>query len=95
MHKALYPRENVDKKYVSTKEDRDIHSSIPVKSLPKKARRKTDYSHRKQYRYYKHQQNKNNLKTKMGRKTIVWTFQETNNRNIKRENLDTSKKEKP
>ena len=40
--------------------------------------RKTDYSDKKQYKQHKHQQNKNNQKTKMGTKTIVWTFQATN-----------------
>ena len=36
----------------------------------------------------------NNLKTKMGRKTTVWTFQATNKRNLTWENLDIAKKEK-
>ena len=38
--------------------------------------RETDFNDQKQNRKRKHQQNKNNLKAKIGRKTIVWTFQE-------------------
>ena len=37
----------------------------------KKTQRKTDYSHQKQYRQHKHQQNKNHQKTKMGRKMTM------------------------
>ena len=55
---------------------------------------KIDYSKQKQYRQHKYQQNKNNLKTKIGKKTIVWTFQATKKRNLTRENLDLAKKEK-
>ena len=34
-----------------------------------------DYSDQKQHKQHKHQQNNNNLKTKMGRKTTAWVFQ--------------------
>ena len=62
----------------------------------KKPQRKTDYSHQKQYRQHKHQQIKNNKKTKMRKKqTNVWTFQATNQRNLTRENVDMTKIRKP
>ena len=56
--------------------------------------------HKKQCRQYMHQQKKNNHKTKMGNKTIIWTFQETNKQNLTVENLDKKgknfdKKRKP
>ena len=41
------------------------------------------------------QQSENTQKTKMGRKTTVWTFQKTNKRNPTRDNLDITKKGKP
>ena len=66
-----------------------------TRRLYKKTRNKTDYSGQKQYRQHKHQQNKNNQETKIGRKTNVWTFQETNKRNLTRENMDVAKKGKP
>ena len=43
----------------------------------------------------KHSNHYANNNTKMGRKTIVWTFQATNKRNITRENLDMTLKGKP
>ena len=63
--------------------------------LYKKAQGKTDYSGKKQYKQYKHQQNRNYKKTKTRRKTTVWIFQVTNKRNITQENLDMAKKGKP
>ena len=51
-----------------------MHWYNDKKSTKKKAQRKTDYSDQKQYRQHKHRQNKNNQKTKIGRKTIVWTI---------------------
>ena len=42
----------------------------------------------------KHQSNENNQKTKMRRKTNVWTFQATNQWNLTLKNLDMTKKEK-
>ena len=59
-----------------------------------KVPKKTDFSNKKQYRRYKHQQNKNNQK-KMARKTTLWTFYATNKRHLTRENVDVAKKEKP
>ena len=61
----------------------------------KKTRRKTYYSDQKQNKQHKHQQNKNNQKTKTERKTSVWTFQARNKRNLTRENWCLYKKEKP
>ena len=55
----------------------------------KKAQRKTGYSDQKQYRQNKHQQNKNNQKTKIERKTTVWIFQETNKKNVSCERIWT------
>ena len=51
--------------------------------------------HQKQYRQCEDQHNKNNLKTKMGRKTAGWILQMTNNWNFTEANLDMAKKEKP
>ena len=47
----------------------------------------------KQYILHKHQQNKNNQETKMVRKTIVWTFQATNEKNLSWENFAMAKRE--
>ena len=58
--------------------------------------RKTDYCDEGKYRQHKHQQNKNNKKkTKMGRKTTVWTLQVTNKWHLTQEDLDMAKKRKP
>ena len=54
MHKALLPRDDVDRLYVSRKEggrglasiDDSVDASI---QLHRKTRRKTDYGHQKQY----------------------------------------------
>ena len=54
--------------------------------------RNIDNSDSKQYGQHKHQQKKNNQKTKIGRKTTVWIFQATDKRNITQENLDMAKK---
>ena len=51
----------------------------------------TDYSHQKQDRRHKHQQNKNIWETKKGSKTTLWIFQATNKRNLTQENLDMIK----
>ena len=66
-----------------------------MRRLPEKEQRETHYKYQKQYKQRKDQQNNNNYKTKMGRKTIIWEFQATNKRNFKRENLVIAKKEKP
>ena len=101
-HKALHPRDVV-RLYVSRKVERNglarildsFNASIQrLKDYIKNARRKTAYSDQKQYRQHKHQQNKNNQKTKMRRKTTVWIFQATKKRNLTRYNLDMTKKGK-
>ena len=98
------PRYNVDKLCVSRKEggrrlasiEVSVDASIqPLKDYIKKAPRKTDNCDQKQYRQHKHQQNKNNQKTIMGRKTTIETIQATDKRNLTRENMDMAKKEKP
>ena len=58
-------------------------------------RRKTDDSHQKPYGQQNHQQNRNNQKTKIRRKTTQWALQATNKRNLSRENLDVAKNGKP
>ena len=102
MYKVLHPREDVDILYVSRKQGgrglTKIQHSV-VASMQRledclKTQRETDNSDKKQFRQHKHQQNKNKRKTKIRRKTIVWTFQATNERNLTRENLDMTKKEK-
>ena len=51
-----------------------VDASIRPEHDIKKVRRKTDCSHQKQHRQRKFQQNKNNQKAKIGRKTILWTI---------------------
>ena len=63
--------------------------------LHKQSWGKTDYSHLKQCRQHKRQQNRNNWKTKIGRKTTVRTFQARYKRNFTQEDLDMAKKGKP
>ena len=76
MHKALHPRDDVNRLYMSTKKKGgrgltnivdSVNESIPRLEDYKKARTKTDYSNQKLYRQNKHQQNKNNQKTKIER----------------------------
>ena len=54
---------------------------------------KINFSDQKQYRKCKHQQNKINQKTKMGRKTTVRKYQATYKQNPMRENLNMTEKE--
>ena len=63
-----------------------------TRRLHRKARKKTNYSHQKQYRQHENQQNDTNQKTKIGRKTILWTFWATNRRHLTRENVYGEKK---
>ena len=80
MPKAFHLRDNVGRPYVSRKEggsgltgiEDNIDASIQQR-LHSKARR-TDYSHQKQYWQHEDQQNDNNKKTKVGRKTTLWAF---------------------
>ena len=94
MHKALHPRDDVNRLYESRKRGRvfasiedSVDASIQrLEDYIKKVLRKTDHSYKKKYRRYKYQQNKNNQKTKMGRKTTVWIFHATDKRNLTRKN---------
>ena len=99
IHKALQPRDDVDRLFVSGKggsEQASIQDSIEtIRRLHKKAQRETDYNHQKQYTQHKHQQNKIKQETNMGRKFTVWMLQVTSKINLSRENLDLAKKEKP
>ena len=79
MQKALHPRDDIDRLYVSRKGEERVLTCIEdsvdasiqrLKDYIKKALRKTDYSDQKQYRKHKYQLNKNNQKTKMERKTM-------------------------
>ena len=57
--------------------------------------KKTNCCHRKQYKQHKHQQNKNNEITKMGRKTTVWTFSNNKQAKSHTKKLDMVDKRKP
>ena len=83
MHKALHPRHDIDWLYSSRKKGGKGLTSIKkerwridttTRRLHRKAWRKTDYSHQKQYWQHEDPQNGNNQKTKMGRKTTRWGF---------------------
>ena len=89
IHQALHPEMMlIDCMCQEKKEKEDLRAfkiiSIQLEEFIKKARRKTDYSDQKRYRQHKHQQNKNNQRTKMERKTTVWIFQETKKRSLDR-----------
>ena len=60
--------------------------------LHRKARRRTDYSHQKQYWQYENQQNDNDKKTKMGRKTTSWLFSTSNKQHLTQEKVDVVNK---
>ena len=87
IHKALHPRDDLDRLCVSRNEggrglasiqDRVNESVQWLEDYIKKAQRKIDKNNQKQYRQHKYQQNKNyqkaKLKKKMGRKATLWTF---------------------
>ena len=61
----------------------------------KNEQRKTKQSLQEQHMQPKDQQNNDNWKTKMERKTTVWTLQVTSKRNLSWEKLDMVKKGKP
>ena len=69
MHKLLHPRDDVDRLYVSRKEERRglakhriqrWRIDTTTRRLHRKTLRRTDYSHQKQYRQHDGQQNDNN-----------------------------------
>ena len=77
--KDITSRDDVDWLYVSRKErgrglastEDSIGASI---QRPEDYKEKCGESHQKQYWQHEDQQNDNNQKTKMGRKTTLWTF---------------------
>ena len=86
MDKALHTWHDVDRQYVSRKVGGrglvSIQDSVDVsiqQDYIKKVLKKTDYNHQKQHTKDKHKQNKNFSETQKERKTILWTFQVTNN----------------
>ena len=68
VHKALHPRDDVDRLYVPRKEEgRGLTSNedsidITTRRLHKKAWKKADHCDQKQFRQHNHQRNKNNYK---------------------------------
>ena len=92
LHRDLHPRDDVDKLQASRKEGGKVLTSIqdsvdaPIQQL--KDYIKTCIGRwilaRRNNENNKHQQIKNNQKTKMGRKTTVWTFLGTNKWNLER-----------
>ena len=103
MHKASKPRDVVDRLYVPKKKKSgrrlaSIEDSVDASIQTQRQQKmlwKTDYSDQNQYRQYKHQQNKNNQKTKTGNKTSAWTFQATHKRSLTQESFDMAEKGKP
>ena len=79
-HKALHPRNNVDRLYVSRKEWgrglASIENSVdaPIQRLEDYIRSRTVYSHQKKYWEHDQKENDNKQETKMGRKTTLWAF---------------------
>ena len=82
---VLYPRDDVDKLYVSRKEgerglisiDDSVDASIKqlenyIEKRGERNNRKV--RHQKQFWQHKDKQNGNNQKRKMGRKTTLWMF---------------------
>ena len=92
MHKALHPRDDIDRLYVSRKGGEELPSlKITLRQL-KKEQRKANYIDEKQHKQHKCQKNHNNKKIKIGRKTTVWIFQAPNKQDLIREDLEMAKK---
>ena len=81
MHKALHPRDDVDRLYVYRKEggrglasiEDTVDSSIQrLEDYIGKTRTRTNYNHQKQYRQHDRRKSHNDSETKMGRKTTLW-----------------------
>ena len=100
MHKALYLRDYIDRLYMSRREGlANIKDSIEtsiryLEDNAKKGQRKTDNSDQKQYKQQKNQRNNNKMKTKIGGKATVRTFQVITKQNLTRENSYMAKKGK-
>ena len=65
MHKALHPRDDVDRLYVSRREGGRGRIDTTARRLHTKVRRKTDYGRQKQYQRHEDQRNDSNQKTKV------------------------------
>ena len=98
MHEDLY---EVNRLYVSRKEGRRLASIQDSIDAP--IQRLENYMKKRGGRLMtatrNNTDNTNNCRTKItrkkiGRKTTVWTFQATNKRNLRRENVDMTKKGK-
>ena len=85
MHKALRPRDDVNRLCQEGKEEEEssiqysIDASIQwLEDYIKKVRWKSDYSDQKQYTIDNKHSAKQNTQKKIGRKTIGWIFQVKN-----------------
>ena len=83
MHKALHPRDDVNRLYISRKDggrglariEESVDASIQrLEDYIKKTRRTTDDRHQKWYWQHGEQQNDNNQETEMGRKELRVRF---------------------
>ena len=80
MHKVLHPRDDVNRLYVSRKEEKDSPAlkslciDTTTRRLHRKARRKTNLSHQKNTDNTMINRKEITQKTKKGRKTNLWTF---------------------
>ena len=80
MHKVLHPRNDVDILYVKKRRKKRIYKNwrqhvnidTTTRRLYTKARKKTDYSHQKQYLWHEDQRNDNNQKTKVEKNPTLW-----------------------
>ena len=96
MHKALHPKDDIDRLYMSRKkEGRALASTKDIVEVS--IQRFKDFMHDLGGRLIKAIKNHtviNSQKTKKGRKTTVCTFQVTNQTKSHRENLEIAKKGK-
>ena len=103
MHKALHPRDNIDRLYVLRKEERKGLASMED-SVDTSIQQLEDYIQKRGRRLITTTRNNTNdmrtsrttvTRKKVGRKTTLWTFETTNKRHLTRENVDVAKKRKP
>ena len=71
MHKALHPRDDVDRLYVSWKQGGRGLASIED-TVDALIQRLEDYIEKTRYRQHDRRKSDNNWETKMGRKTTLW-----------------------
>ena len=83
MHKVLYPRDDVDRLYVSRKEGGREHARIEdsvdisiqrLEDYIEKTRRRTDYGHQEEYWYKIDHKMTKTRKQKLGGKTTTCAF---------------------